>query len=296
MISVRSRSVPLDILLTDAFYDLDQSYFDQAITVSQILSIKLTSKVFDRTRHPFAGFPLSQLSKHVSTLVESGWKVVIVEETSRTGAVIERLVTRIVTPGTGFTEGFVKEDEMNFVLAVGLPVDESESSSEGELIGLAYRDISTGASFTRTTTFDQLVDDLALIDAKEIVVDARMKAHPLGARYYKLITSTAERTRRMLSTVSPPEVLPFSTEESPQDQAGLLLNTYLSMNLPLNPPPRIPAQHVDPLTVLQMSATTLESLEIKESMRGGTRGSLLHTIKRTVTPGGARLLAERICA
>ena len=96
----------------------------------------------------------------MSTLVEAGHRVVIVDEFRDAGAEISRRVSRVVTPGTGVDEGFVKQDRMNFVLAIGL-ID-----AEGAL-DLAWRDVSTGAYFVRKSSLANLRDDMLLVEPKE---------------------------------------------------------------------------------------------------------------------------------
>lgn len=278
--------------------------------MAKTLSIKLTSKTFDKVPHPFCGFPLSQLSKHVSTLVEAGYRVVIVQETAqRSGKMLNRVVTRVVTAGTGFSESFVKGEEMNFVLAVGTPMladpeEHGDSMEQGDgppgakldvdeqVIGLAYRDISTGASFSRLTTLERLLDDIALIDPKEVVLDTQLAAsdEEYLQKVYRALTTYGTRCNKMISTIEG-----TMDAYSAEDSAVGVLSNYLAQALPQTPPPPSPARRIEPANILQMDANTLESLEIKQSMRGGLRGSLLHTVKRTVTPGGTRLLTERLC-
>lgn len=275
-----------------------QSYFEQAPVVARTLGIKLTSKVFgkkeNKARHPFAGFPLSQLLKHTSTLVEAGHKVVVVEEFKEAGAGLNvsttRRVTRVITPGTGIDEAFVKMDQMSFVLAVGLPL--GEVKGEGR-IGMAYRDISTGASFTRVSTLSQLRDDILLVEPKEVVVDSRITDTELGGKVWQLLKGEEEREALMLSTTSTLSVP--ASGSSPESAAEDVLLSYLASTLLSTPPPKTTATYVDPTKIMQMDSTTLKSLEIRESLRGGIKGSLLSAVRRTTTPGGARLLAERLC-
>lgn len=214
--------------------------------------------------------------------------MVVVEEYKEIvggGGAKERRVARIVTPGTGLEEGLIKSDKMTFLLALGL-------EGAGGDISMAYRDISTGASFTRRSTLKSLRDDLLLVAPKEVVVDEDLRASAVGQQIWDVLLGEKEREDLMVSTVST-QALPSSTsDESPAER---VLLSYLASTLLSTPPPKTKPQHVDPSKVMQMDSTTLKSLEIRESLRGGVRGSLLSTVKRTATPGGARLLAERLC-
>lgn len=244
-----------------------------------------------KTRYPTCGFPLSQLSKHVSTLVSSGLKVVIVEEYREAGfnagtlGEIGRRVTRIVTPGTGVDEGFVRPDEMNFVLAISI--------GGTEQLGLAWRDISTGASFTRRTSSANLRDDVLLIAPREIVVEEGTEGSELGMVVGALLRSEEGRQPWIVSpTPSPVGMGPAVDLET---AAELLLLSYLHSTLVSTPPPNTKAIRVDPTMIMQMDSTTLQSLEIRGSLRGGVKGTLVSTVRRTVTAGGARLLVDRLC-
>ncbi|GAA5961675.1 hypothetical protein JCM8115_004729 [Rhodotorula mucilaginosa] len=285
---------PDALLLTQvgSFYE---SYFEQAKTVAKTLGIKLTSKPTKNGRQAFAGFPLAQLGKQVSLLVQAGHKVVIVEEFKEIGSSkvkTSRRVSRIVTPGTGVDEAFVALDQSNFVLALAL-VDGSSLKNE---IGLAYRDISTGASFTRTSKLSALRDDIRLVQPKEVVVDTRLRGSKLGDRILELLEGERVREGIMVSKVST-DAVPSTSKDVPTVAANAeaVLLSYLATTLVSTPVPSASTTHIDDASVMHMDAVTLQSLEIRESLRGGVRGSLLGTVKRTVTPGGQRLLTERLC-
>lgn len=280
---------------------LSQSYFDQAPIVARDLHIKLTSKSFGKgdakTRQPFCGFPLAQLSKHVSTLVEKGHKVVIVEEFRERGDVdgslgdIGRGITRIVTAGTGVDEGFVRKEESNYVLALGI----LDGDSTLDEIGLAYRDISTGASFTKSSNLTKLRDDIALVEPKEVVLDRNLTDSKFGNQIREIINGEEAREAWIVSIASQYTSTTSTSLASPKSIAETILQSYLAETLVATPPPNLQATVIDPSRVMQLDSTTLKSLEIRTSLRGGVQGSLLSTVKRTVTPGGTRLLSERLC-
>ncbi|BGP18614.1 hypothetical protein JCM10213v2_006680 [Rhodosporidiobolus nylandii] len=290
------KRYPDAILLTQvgSFYE---SYFEQARTVSRVLGIKLTNKIFGRkdetkARQPFCGFPLAQLVKHVSVLVEAGHKVVIVEEFKERGdETIRRKVTRVVTAGTGVEESFVSLERPNYVLALGVV----EGASTKDEVGMAYRDISTGASFTRTSKLSSLRDDIKLVQPKEVVVDETVKATRLGERILELLEGEQRREGLAVARAST-EAVPSSSSavRSPTSAAEDVLLSYLASTLLSSPPPASTTKHIDPASVMQLDAVTLQSLEVRESLRGGVRGSLLSAVRKTSTPGGYRLLADRL--
>ncbi|KAK4699646.1 hypothetical protein P7C70_g6613, partial [Phenoliferia sp. Uapishka_3] len=270
-----------DCLLLTQVGSFYESYFEQAPLVAKITGIKLTSKQFGKGDakkfQAFCGFPLSQLPLHLSTLVEAGRRVVIVDEV-REGNEISRKVSRVVTPGTGVDEGFVKQDQMNFVLAIGFGAEE-------KVLTLAWRDVSTGAYFTKLSTLETLRDDLLLVEPKEVVISSDLAQTSHGEPVLSLLQSEAERESWLISR----------SKTSPTDSgAQEILSAYLASTLVSTPPPETNPTVVDPTKFLQMDSTTLKSLEIRDSLRGGVRGTLVSTVRRTVTPGGARLLTQRL--
>lgn len=82
-----------------------QSYFDQAIEISDILKIRLTSKSMEGTRYPMCGFPIAQLDKSLEKLVRTNNRFVAICDEQRhyddKGSLkaITRKVVRVVTPG-----------------------------------------------------------------------------------------------------------------------------------------------------------------------------------------------------
>lgn len=238
----------------------------------------MASKSFGGIYSPFSGFPTSQLSKHVATLLSSGRRVVIIEEYKVDGK-IHRKVVRIATPGTGLEES-IEEEGMKFLVGI---------SVRGDEIGLAYRDISTGASFSKMSGLDRILNDLSLIGPKEILLQ---ETGEMGIKLKAKIEVEAVRNNWMMTAIPLLPMKSISLEEMAEE----ILLQYLSTALPSAPTQISPTTSINEQDSLQLDATTLASLEIKKSLRGGVKGSLLHGIDRTVTNGGKRLLSERIGA
>ncbi|KAM0752726.1 hypothetical protein T439DRAFT_311397 [Meredithblackwellia eburnea MCA 4105] len=275
-----------------------ESYFEpQAPLVAKVTGIKLTTKLFgkgDRKhREPFCGFPVGQLAKYLPTLVDAGHKVVLIEESKDSRGNIDRKVTRIVTPGTGVDDAFVRQDEVNFVLAVGVRkmsgIDGKDERGDGKgtgIVDLAYRDISTGSSFTRQSSLAQLRDDILIVEPREVVVADSLHKSAFGKQVLEVLQAEEQREKWIMSRA------PKVKEDASGD---VVLDSYITSTLRTAKLPSTPTTEVDASRFLQMDSATLKSLEIRDSLRGGVRGSLVSTVRRTVTAGGARLLVERLC-
>ena len=93
------------------FYEL---FHDDAEIGSNVLGLALTSR--DKKAEqpiPMAGFPWHQLEENLRLMLRAGYKVTVAEqeEELREGAkLLERIVTRIYTPGSLYEESLIGSD------------------------------------------------------------------------------------------------------------------------------------------------------------------------------------------
>jgi DNA mismatch repair ATPase MutS len=221
----------------------------------------------------------------------------------------DRRVTRIITPGTLIDETFMDPHTNNYVLAIHM-VDPSPSTADTQsaassLLGLAWLDLSTGHFFTQTTTLVELPAFLARIGPREVVLDESFQANKehsifsiLQEEHYLIsfvsgseIKPISEWSSRLESPISARSLLEFTSQEI---AAGSALLEYVEArlqgsNLKLQPPTR-------QSDVMGIDKNTMRALEIKKTIKDDNfAGSLLHTIRRTNTKGGARLLDSWLC-
>lgn len=254
------------------------------------------------------GFPLSHLDRYLKALVHQNQRfVAMCEEFKRLDGTFERRVVRIVTPGTLIDESFLNHHENNYLVSISM--GEEAGTSE---VGLAWTDVSTGEVFSQPTSIENLRDDLMRIGPREVILDSSLK----DSRNHPFFAALGEDGDRSITYVNrdvhpTPTIIDnaLDTVEDPQDisappiytpvetSAFQLLSTFLRTHL-LELMPHLPAptrQSVD--LRMQIDSHTIRALEIKEGMReGGATGSLLSTVKRTLTSGGTRLLARWLCA
>ncbi|KAF5382994.1 hypothetical protein D9757_006346 [Collybiopsis confluens] len=293
---------PHCLLLTRVgnFYE---SYFDQAIEISRLLNIKLTSRRWGGGRVPMCGFPLLHLDKHLKVMVQQHKRFVAMCEefpryTSAGEREFERRVVRVITPGTLIDESFLNQYENNYLLAIDVPDGHFHKSSAS------------------------LRDDIARIAPQEIVFDKRLEfltAHPAmeaaseESILVSFITPLSPGVDLSTNFDTGSLVLPNVTDQivaaqdaspctpsiyAPQEASAVdLLTNYLRANLLEHMPPLLLPNHEDSGGRMQIDSYTIKALEIRESMReGGVRGSLMSSIKRTITTSGTRLLARWLCS
>ncbi|RDW85017.1 hypothetical protein BP6252_02607 [Coleophoma cylindrospora] len=277
---------------------------------------------------PMAGFPFFQLDRYLKILVQDLNRYVAIAEEfpndasakiKAGGLMHDRRVSRVITPGTLIDENFMDPFTNNYVLAIHVsdtgPMQESGAANVSSLdqdqfnppnhhgsmlLGLAWLDLSTGHFYTQATTFTELPSFLARISPREIVLDEELQAskdHGIFTVLVEdrhLITYTNSSAIKPISEWGPmleSAILPSSAAEFGPEEvaAGSALLQYVDnrlqgSNMKLQPPRR-------QLDIMGIDKNTMKALEIKKTMKDDLlTGSLLHTIRRTATKSGARLL------
>ncbi len=105
---------------------------------------------------PLAGIPHHALDRYCALLVEKGYAVAICDQVEDAadaqGRLVQREITRVITPGTILEEGMLNARRNNFLAAVVIT---------GNQWGLAIADISTGEFLTtQSGNLDQLTQAL----------------------------------------------------------------------------------------------------------------------------------------
>ena len=125
--------------------DFYETFFDDAKVTSKELDIVLTSRGKDSegNKIPLAGIPYHALEPHLARMVKRGYKVAIceqIEDPRTTKKLVQREVTRVLTPRTVVEEILLEPKDHNYLSSLCI--------SE-ENIGLAFMDLST-ADFLAT--------------------------------------------------------------------------------------------------------------------------------------------------
>lgn len=278
-----------------------------------------------------AGFPFFQLDRFLKILVQDLSKFVAISEefansasgkVKSGGLMFDRKVTRIITPGTLIDEKFMDPYENNFLLAIhpgqrqsegipgpDMPFELRISKLRSKSLGLAWLDLSTGDFFTQVIDMGILSSALARIGASETILSDDT-AHPLQRdilqvleQDHHLVTHHAIKSELlpisswlpMLEAEVPPADEPLFTDV--EIAAGGLLLSYVreklqGLGLKLKPPVR--RQDNESMGIDKNSLKGLEVLETVRDGLGGGKGSLLHSVRRTITKSGTRLLKDWI--
>ena len=144
--------------------DFYEQFHDDAVVSSEVLGLALTSRDKKADKPiPMAGFPWHALEDNLKVMLQAGHKVCVAEqeEELREGAkLLERVVTRIYTPGSLYEESLIGTDDVATLASITI-------RKEG--IGLATLDASTGQVWAVEHRGDEawtrVIDDLLRSDA-----------------------------------------------------------------------------------------------------------------------------------
>src|SRR5215212_7947801 len=304
------KSANPDCLLFYRMGDFYELFFADAEVASRALGIVLTK----RGRHNgedirMCGVPVERADDYLQRLIGLGHRVAVCEQTEDPAearkrgskSVVRRDVVRLVTPGTITEERLLDPARANLFLAVA----RRRLSDTAWAYGLAGVDISTGRFSLSETDGVGLQAEIARLDPREILLpDAILEDPDLTALWRDtraaitpvpregLDPASAERRIREHFGVATLDAFgAFSRAEITAAGAALLYveKTQIGQRPVLQRPARDRAGEA-----LAIDAATRANLELTRTLSGERAGSLLATIDRTVTPGGARLLAERL--
>lgn len=288
------------------FYEL---FFDDAAEASRALGITLTK----RGQHlgqdiPMCGVPVHAADDYLQKLILRGYRVAVCEQTEDPAeakkrgskSVVRRDVVRLVTPGTLTEEKLLSPEESNYLMALA----RIKGSSEAQF-ALAWIDISTGVFRLAETTLTRLLADIWRIDPRELIVaDSLFHDEELKAVFDVLgrvavpqpgvlfDSATAEgRVARYFGVTTLDGFGTFSRVEMAAAAAAV---AYVEKTQIAERPPLAAPERESAASTLFIDPATRANLELTKTLSGDRDGSLLHAINRTVTGGGARLLAERL--
>ncbi len=128
-----------DSILFFRLGDFYETFDADAELIARELDIVLTSRPVGKgQRVPLAGVPYHAVENYLARLIEKGYRVAVAEQLadpSTVKGIVPRDVTRVVTPGTVIEPELLDEKRPNYLAAW---------ISDGQHVGLAYADVTTG--------------------------------------------------------------------------------------------------------------------------------------------------------
>lgn len=296
-----------DCILFYRLGDFYEMFFEDAKLVSRILELTLTGKSCGlEEKAPMCGVPHHSADIYIERLVSMGYKVAIceqLEDPKETKGMVKRGVVKIVTPGTVTSDKMLKGNENNYLGSVFF-------SNKG--FAISYCDISTGEFFvteknTGSHLFDDLIDELVKISAKEILVNedfiiahtkeefeeltksfvqimpqtyyTKIGSETVIKSHFKNLSMTAlGLDGRELAKLSVGALLSYLIETQKQSLLQLTQCNYYEIG-----------NH------MALDRATIRNLELTETLYDkSVKGSLLWVLDKTVTAMGGRKLKQWI--
>ena len=289
------------------FYEL---FFHDAEIASRTLGIVLTKRGKHQGEEiPMCGVPVERADDYLQRLIAAGHRVAVCEQTEdpaeakKRGAksVVRRDVVRLVTPGTLTEESLLDPGSANWLAAVA----RIRRPDGGWLYGFAACDISTGRFVTREIDELALGAELAryaprelllpdsLLDEKELMPlwrECGASLTPLAKDGFDFASSE----QRLMTYFGVGTLAGFGTLGRCEIIAAATVLLYVERTQLGARPPLSPPQSDSGTGGMRLDAATRANLELTRTLSGDRQGSLLSVIDRSITPGGARLLAERL--
>ena len=300
-----------DALLFYRMGDFYELFFDDAVKASQALGIALTK----RGKHlgediSMCGVPVHSHENYLARLIRAGFRVAVCEqmedpaEAKKRGskAVVKRGVVRLITPGTLTEDALLDARAHNYLAALA----QVRGDPKNEL-GLAWLDMSTGDFQVQLVERPTLPAAIARLDPGELLLSDRL-LEDSG------LLEALEPWKQMLSPVPSPR---FDSENARKRleklygvgtldafgsfsrveaaAAGALID-YVELTQKGKLPRLRTPQRLSSGAVLEIDAATRRNLELSQTLNGEKRGSLLHTMDRSITGAGARLLSAHLGA
>lgn len=286
------------------FYEL---FFQDAVEAAGVLDITLTrrGKDSDGMTIPMCGVPFHAYEAYLARLVRQGYSVAIAEQTETpqeakkrgAGALVERQVVRVVTPGTLTEDTLLEAGKNNFLASVSLPSKDK--------VAVAWVDISTGQFFLEEGALGGLSSIITRRGPSEILVsEALYEKSDLQDLWRSLnrklkiqpdvkfdAKSGEDRLCRQFHVATLQGLGFFDVIH--YQAAGALLD-YIELTQQGAVPRLERPKLVHDSHYVQLDAATIRSLELLQTQQGERKGSLFHSLNQTVTAAGSRLLASRL--
>ena len=288
-----------DCILFFRLGDFYEMFDEDACVAAKELDLTLTTRDRNKPQEeqtPMCGVPYHSVDAYIARLVQKGYKVAICEQMTDpalTKGLVEREVTRIVTPGTVTESCMLDDSRNNYMAAV---------CGDGNKYGLAFCDISTGEFYvTVSDSAASVCSELGRFSPAEVI---RFRAED------DLITSTLFQRLRCCVDEGTEEVFDPAVAEAALEShfhapmatlglsgmpaaitaAGGLLLTLLQLQ-------KNDLAHIRTLQYyttgrfMELDLDARRNLELTETMRAKEKkGTLLWVLDKTRTAMGGRML------
>jgi DNA mismatch repair protein MutS len=278
--------------------DFYEMFDEDAVRVSKAIGLTLTQRT---AGVPMAGVPYHQLEIYLRKLLRAGFRVAVceqLEDSSKAKGIVQRGVTRVITPGTLVDEALLDTESAATLAAICFT-----ETGDGSAAAIAVIDVATGTFSVTDCAPDSIVDELSRRGVREILfcepadgsVPLRVKRvvdtlsiapTPRPAWHFRVV----EARQALLDHYGVATLAGFGIGENDTvvQPAGALIRYLRETQTGGDTPPgdssrgRPSLKHVqpprreEPSECCVVDAVSMRSLEIERTIRGGSLdGSLL---------------------
>ena len=290
-----------DCILFFRLGDFYEMFNEDAKLAARELDLTLTTRDRGKPKDeqtPMCGVPYHSVDSYIARLVQKGYKVAICEQMTDpalTKGLVEREITRIVTPGTVTESCMLDENKNNYIGCI---------YGESGKFGLAFCDVSTGAFFSTLCTDAQSVaSELGRFSPSEVIrYGSGVDKEPIEDAIFRRLSCCVSEGHSVLFRLESAESLLESHFGTTLSQLGLtgmpaaviasgaLLQTLLTLQ-------KNDLKHIRELQYyttgrfMELDLDARRNLELTETMRSKEKkGTLLWVLDKTHTAMGGRLL------
>ena len=297
-----------DLLLLFRMGDFYELFYDDARRAANLLDITLTQRGQSAGAPiPMAGVPVHALDGYLAKLIRLGEAAAIAEQIGdprEAKGLVERRITRIVTPGTVVDDALLEQRRDNLLLAVA--VGETGAGGRGQAepdasparlrLGLAWLDLGSGRIRVSEIAGDALAAEIArLAPAETLLPEDMLSLDGIEAGLVRKLAPwhfDIDAGRRALTQqFAVRDLSGFGCEHlgAALGAAGALLHYVRETQKAALP--RLAGLAVEQgEDSLHLDAATRRHLEIEEHPSGRREHTLVGILDRCQTPMGARLL------
>lgn len=290
-----------DCILMFRLGDFYEMFNDDAFVASKELDLTLTTRDRGKPKEeqtPMCGVPYHSVDSYIARLVQKGYKVAVceqMEDPATAKGLVERDITRIITPGTVTESCMLDESRNNYMGCI---------YGDGGKFGLSFCDVSTGAFFTTVCQDPQSVaSELGRFSPSEVLRFGTGVDHDVidDALFHRLQCCVDEGTQEVFQPEHAEALLEshfgkdlgqlgIAALPAVVVSAGALLQTLLTLQ-------KNDLSHIQQLQYysngkfMELDLDARRNLELTETMRSKEKkGSLLWVLDKTHTAMGSRML------
>jgi len=281
-----------DTILFFRLGDFYETFDEDAELVARELDIVLTSRpVGGNQRVPLAGIPYHSVENYLGRLINKGYHIAIAEQIGDQPAkgIFPREVKRVITPGTLVEATLLPGDSRNYLSALFFNEDRFSIASAEISTGEFIVSESSPSSPSAIRAEIQRLSPAELIYPDNLRLPDGIICHTTPLPAWKFENGKCASVFSQHFNTTSFEGFGFTTNSLCVNTIGAILQ-YLKITTPGVLELLTDLKLVQLNEFMTLDAHTTRNLELKQSLRGQAKGSLLDLLDRTQTPMGKRMV------